>query len=60
MFLDVCPFEKEIATVIDPDTPLSVDVGESIGHQSAALEARLPNVSGRVVLQDVPPVIVKT
>ena len=57
IFLDVFPFETEIALDSKPETPLFVDIGGSIGHQCAALKKRLPTVPGRVILQDLPHVI---
>lgn len=56
-FLDAFPFEKELCHDVKPDTPLFVDVGGGIGHQCQLLRTRLPHVSGRVVFQDLPPVI---
>lgn len=55
-WLDVVPFE-EISSNQDPETPIFVDVGGSIGHQCAALKARHPNIPGRIIYQDLPPVI---
>ena len=55
-WLDVVPFE-EISSNQDPETPIFVDVGGSIGHQCAALKARYPNIPGRIIYQDLPPVI---
>ena len=52
-WLDVYPFEK-LCKESDPETPLFVDIGVSIGHQCAALKARVPHVQGRVILQDLP------
>ena len=57
IFLDVFPFEKELTSDSKPETPLFVDVGGSIGHQCVALKRKLPNTPGRVILQDLPPVI---
>lgn len=55
-WLDVVPFE-EISSNQDPETPIFVDVGGSIGHQCAALKSRYPNIPGRIIYQDLPPVI---
>lgn len=57
IFLDVFPFEKELTSDSKPETPLFVDIGGSIGHQCVALKRKLPNTPGRVILQDLPPVI---
>lgn len=57
IFLDVYPFEKELALNTKPETPLFVDVGGSVGHQCIALKAKLPDTPGRVILQDLPGMI---
>ena len=57
IFLDVFPFERELASNTRPETPLFVDVGGGIGPQCVALKQRLLNVPGRVILQDQPPVL---
>ncbi|KAK0511298.1 hypothetical protein JMJ35_005871 [Cladonia borealis] len=57
IFLDVYPFEKELCHGLEPDTPLFVDVGGGIGHQCLALKQRFPHVPGRVINEDLPPVI---
>ena len=56
-FLDVFSFETEITPSSKPETPLFVDIGGSIGHQCVALRKKLPNVQGRIILQDLRPVI---
>lgn len=62
-WLDVIAFESLIkgngaeATVIDPETPVFVDVGGGIGSQCAILKSKLPNLPGRVILQDLPVVL---
>ena len=57
IFLDVFPFDKELAANSRPETPLFVDIGGSIGHQCVAFRKKFPNIPGRVILQDLPPVI---
>ena len=57
MFLDVYPFRWEHCNDLNPETPIFVDIGGGIGHQCLELKKRLPDVPGRVVLQDLPPVI---
>lgn len=57
IFLDVYPFEKEHCHDLSPKNPLFVDVGGGIGQQCLALKQRLPHVLGRVINQDLPPVI---
>ena len=59
LFLDGFPFEKEVATTSNPETALFVDVGGGFGHQCNALRARLPNVPGRVILEDLPAVVAR-
>ena len=56
-FLDVFPFEKEIAQNTTPETVLFVDLGGSIGHQCLALRRKLPKTPGRIILQDLPTVL---
>lgn len=56
-FLNVFPFEEELTSHLKPETPLFVDVGGNIGHQCVAFKKKLPNTPGRVILQDLPPVI---
>ena len=56
-FLDSYPFEKELGHSLKPEISLFVDVGGGIGHQCLALKQRLPHLSGRVINQDLPPVI---
>lgn len=55
-FLDVFPFE-ELCHDLKPDTPLFVDIGGGIGHQSRMLKTKLPHIPGRIIVQDLPPVI---
>ena len=57
IFLDVFPFEKELARNTTPETVLFVDVGGSIGHQCIALKKKLSNIPGRIILQDLPAVL---
>lgn len=56
-FLDVYPFEKELSHGLKPETPLFVDIGGGIGQQCLALKQKLPHLVGRVINQDLPPVI---
>ncbi|KAI0389948.1 S-adenosyl-L-methionine-dependent methyltransferase [Xylariaceae sp. FL0594] len=58
MFLDVVDFEKEFAAQgVDESTPVFVDIGGAMGHQCIALRKRYPNLTGRVILQDLDQVI---
>lgn len=62
-WLDVLDFEALVKgdgsddAVIDAETPLFVDVGGGIGSQCAIFKERLPNLPGRVILQDLPVVL---
>jgi demethylsterigmatocystin 6-O-methyltransferase len=52
---DSFPVEKEIGSFeASPEKPILVDVGGGYGQQSINFKKRLPNVSGRVIVQDVP------
>ncbi|KAI1174692.1 S-adenosyl-L-methionine-dependent methyltransferase [Nemania sp. FL0916] len=58
--------KKAAATVIDhfqkqdsSDAILFVDIGGGLGHQCKLLQSRYPQLQGRVVLEDLPEVIVK-
>ena len=57
IWTDVFPFEQELGHNLTAETPLLVDVGGSIGHQCVAFKAKYPHLPGRVILQDLPPVI---
>jgi demethylsterigmatocystin 6-O-methyltransferase len=48
----VFPFEAELGDFAGPRVP--VDVGGGFGHQCVALQARYPELRGRLVLQDLP------
>jgi hypothetical protein len=56
IFLDSYPFEELIRTESE-DAPVFVDIGGANGHQSLAVLERFPNLSGRIVLQELPHVI---
>ena len=56
-FLDGHPFEKELGHSLKPEISRFVDIGGGIGHQCLALKQGLPHLSGRVINQDLPPVI---
>jgi hypothetical protein len=51
-WLDVVPFAAEFAQDLQPDDVVFVDVGGGNGSQCAALKKSLPDLKGRVVLQD--------
>ena len=50
-WLDVVDFGK-LAKGSTAETPVFVDIGGGIGHQCALLKHKLPDISGRVILQD--------
>lgn len=52
-FLDSYPFEKELADA-PPDENVIVDVGGGYGQVLREIRARLPQVKGRLVLEDLP------
>ncbi|KAI1824032.1 S-adenosyl-L-methionine-dependent methyltransferase [Xylaria intraflava] len=54
---DEIDFAKEIAQGADPSTPVFVDMGGAMGHQCILLRQKCPSLVGRVILQDLPPVI---
>lgn len=56
-FFDVLDFEKEFGQGATSSTPLFVDVGGSMGAQCVTFRQRYPNLPGRVILQDLGPVI---
>ncbi len=54
-WLSVFPVEKEIGTwSVEPDKALFVDVGGGFGHQCIAFRAKYPDLSDRIILQDIP------
>ena len=58
VWLDKFPFESDICRgSVDPETPIFVDIGGGLGHQCQLLQDRLPNIPGRLILQDQAPAI---
>ena len=55
-WLDTVPFEK-LCDNKDPAKAIFVDIGGSIGHQSVAVKAKYPDLPGRIIYQDLPPVV---
>ncbi|KAI1384818.1 S-adenosyl-L-methionine-dependent methyltransferase [Hypoxylon trugodes] len=49
--------EKLLSGDIDSEAPLLVDVGGGRGHDITEFEQQFPDVAGRLVLQDQPPVL---
>lgn len=50
-WLNVLHF-KELAQGSTAETPVFVDIGGGIGHQCALLKSHVPDLVGRVILQD--------
>ena len=57
IWLDELPFETEFCQDVKPETPLFVDIGGNLGHQCDLLKARCPEITGRVILQDLGPTL---
>ncbi len=57
VWLDELPFEKEFCQDVEPETPLFVDIGGNTGHQCLLLKTRCPEITGRVILQDLAPAL---
>jgi demethylsterigmatocystin 6-O-methyltransferase len=55
-WLDAVEF-KELVEGGTAETPIFVDVGGGIGSQCALLKTKLPDLPGRVILQDMPQAI---
>ena len=54
-WLAVFPIEEEVGDwSAGPEGTLFVDVGGGFGHQCSALKAKYPELSGKVILQDLP------
>lgn len=59
-WLSTFPVEKEIGSwTAGENGVLIVDVGGSMGHQCIKFRQQYPNIAGRMVLQDLPPVIAR-
>ena len=58
-WLDSFHFESEClsSSKIDSETPVFVDIGGGIGRECQRLKEKHPEVQGRIILQDTPPVI---
>ena len=54
-WLDVYPLKDRVRGLnLTADAPLFVDLGGGLGHQCIALRERFPELSGRVILQEIP------
>ena len=47
----------EYADTTSPDNPILVDIGGAGGHQCVAFRNKYPDIPGRVILQDLEPVV---
>ncbi|KAE8381896.1 S-adenosyl-L-methionine-dependent methyltransferase [Aspergillus bertholletiae] len=56
-WLDVFPLERLLTITAPTPEAIFVDVGGGKGHQCAALVERLPQLVGRIVLEDLAPVV---
>ena len=56
-WLDVFPYERLTQNQTGDATALFVDIGGGLGHQCVALSRRMPQNSGRIVLQDLAPAV---
>jgi demethylsterigmatocystin 6-O-methyltransferase len=57
-FLSTFPLEKELGSwSAEPEKALFVDIGGGMGHACIRLREKYPNQPGRVILQDLPPVL---
>ncbi|GMF94006.1 unnamed protein product [Aspergillus oryzae] len=57
-FLSMFPLEKELGSwSAEPEKALFVDIGGGMGHACIRLREKYPNQPGRVILQDLPPVL---
>jgi len=55
-WLDAFDIAKHVSGA-GPDDVIFVDVAGGVGHQCGLLKAKLPEVKGRVILQDLPMVV---
>ncbi|KAI1386837.1 putative O-methyltransferase [Hypoxylon trugodes] len=56
-WVDWYPIEEQLLNEINAETPLLVDVGAGKGHDLIAFREKYPNHEGRLILQDIAPVI---
>ena len=54
-WLSIFPVEEEVGLwSAEPNKALFVDIGGGFGHQCVAFEAKYLNLTGRIILQDIP------
>lgn len=52
-WLDVYPYQAKTEG-LKPEQPFFIDLGGGIGHQAIALREKLPNLSNKIILEDIP------
>lgn len=57
-FLSTFPWEKELGLWSDPERAVFVDMGGGLGQACTRLREMYPHHPGRLVLQDLPPLII--
>ena len=57
-WLSAFPVQSELADwQQSSEKAVFVDIGGGFGHQALAFHSKFPNVSGRIIVQDIPPVL---
>ena len=57
-WLSVFPVDTEVGSwKAGPGEAIFVDVGGGFGHQAIGFQQKYPNLKGRIIVQDVPPVL---
>lgn len=56
-WVDWYPVQAQILDNADTEKPLIVDVGAGKGHDLLAFHTKFPDSTGKLVLQDLPPVV---
>ena len=58
-WMDIFPVKEQLGTDTGDDQAaiMFVDIGGGMGHEAVALRKRFPELPGRFVVQDLPPVI---
>lgn len=57
VWLDELPVETEFCEDVKPEMSLFVDIGGNLGHHCDLVKAGCPEVTGRVILQDLAPML---
>lgn len=56
-WVDVYQPDESLEDARDPEAPLLVDVGGSIGTKSVSFRRKYPHLRGKVIFQDLPAVV---